>query len=510
MAKPVTADVRTVSAISQLGEASPGVRGERSRDEGAPKGEARRSDAPSDYEQVTARGAAYSEALRGRRATVVGLGRSGIAACRLLAACGARIIATDLKPLAALGQEAAALERLGVRLEVGGHPREAFDAAELVVVSPGVPMDPASFPGLPPAVPIIGELELAWRAMESDTIAITGTNGKTTTTALTGELLRRQARAVFVGGNIGTPLAAEALAFPADGIAVLEVSSFQLETIQTFRPRVAAVLNVTPDHLDRHSSFAAYVAAKTRIFANQTRTDCAVLNRDDVVTRDLATRTAAHVVWFSRQRQLDHGVFLRDGWVVARLNGHVEAICPVGEIQLRGQHNVENVLAATACALWTGMSPEAIRHGIALFRGVPHRIEFVRDLAGVAFYNDSKATNVDSTIKALESFTEPIVLIVGGRGKGQDFAPLAAAARGRVVHAVTIGEDGERIGSVLAGAGMAVAGAESLEAAVAATRGLARPGDVVLLSPACASFDMFDNFEHRGDVFRALVLALRP
>jgi UDP-N-acetylmuramoylalanine--D-glutamate ligase len=458
---------------------------------------------------VTTRGQAYRDWLRGRPATVVGLARSGVAACRLLAASGARVVATDVKTAAALGPEVAGLEALGVRLMVGGHPREAFAGAELVVVSPGVPAGPGRFPGLPPAATVIGELELAWRVIESDTIAITGTNGKTTTTALTGELLRQQARAVFVGGNIGTPLAVEALRFPADGIAVLEVSSFQLETIETFRPRVAAVLNVTPDHLDRHAGFAAYVEAKARIFANQTAADCAVLNRDDQVARELATRTAAHVLWFSRERPLEHGVFVQAGWIVARLNGHVEEICPVSEIPLRGRHNVENVLAATGCALWTGMAPEAIRRGIALFRGVPHRIEFVRDLGGVAFYNDSKGTNVTSTIKALESFTEPIVLIAGGRGKGQDFAPLAGAARGRVARAITIGEDGGKIGDALAHAGIAVGPAESLEAAVTAARRLARAGDVVLLSPACASFDMFDNFEHRGDLFRAMVLALR-
>ena len=321
-------------------------------------------------------------------------------------------------------------------------------------------------------------------------------------------LLRQQARAVLVAGNIGTPFAAHALDFPADGIIVAEVSSFQLATIEAFRPRVAAVLNVTPDHLDRHPTFEAYVAAKARIFENQTALDCAVLNRDDPVTRGLAARTPAPVIWWSRREPLAHGVFVRDGWIVARLNGHVEAICPLAEIPLRGQHNAENVLAATACALWTGMAPDAIRHGIGLFRGVPHRIEFVRDVGGVAFYNDSKGTNVESTVKALESFPERIVLIAGGKGKGQAFGPLAGAARGRVTHGVVIGEDGERVGHALRAAGVPTVAAVTLEAAVRLARSLATPGDVVLLSPACASFDMFDNFEHRGDVFRALVLAL--
>src|SRR5262245_57447987 len=249
--------------------------------------------------------------------------------------------------------------------------------------------------------------------MEADLIAITGTNGKTTTTALTGELAACTMRPVLVGGNIGTPLCAEAFDFPAHGLVVAEASSFQLDTTERLRPRVAAVLNLTPDHLDRHGTFARYVDAKARILANQTASDCAVLNADDPATVALAARTGAHVVWFSRTRPLDHGVFVRDACVVAKLNGHVEAICPVAEIALRGQHNVENVLAAAACALWIGMAPAAIRRGVAAFRGVPHRIEPVREDGGVAYYNDSKGTNVASTIKALESFDEPIVLIAG-------------------------------------------------------------------------------------------------
>ena len=458
--------------------------------------------------RVMARGQAYRDWLRGRRVSVVGLGRSGLAAARLLVACGARVVATDEKPLPSLGVEARALETLGVRILAGGHPAEAFRGADLVVVSPGVPLDTPVLAQLRAVTPVIGELELAWRAMDADTIAITGTNGKTTTTALLGALLRQQARAVLIGGNIGTPLAAHALTFPADGIVVAEASSFQLETIEAFRPRVAVVLNVTPDHLDRHKTFAAYLRAKARIFENQTAADCAVLNWDDEATRSLATRTAAHVLWFSRLEALDHGAFVRGGWIVAKLNGHAEEICPLAEIALRGAHNVENVLAATAGALWTGMAPDAIRRGIGVFRGVPHRIEFVRDIGGVAFFNDSKGTNVASTIRALESFGEPIVLIAGGKGKGQDFGPLAQVARGRVGHAVLIGEDGEKVGQALQAAGVPVTPAASFEAAIRTARGLAGPGHVVLLSPACASFDMFDSFEHRGDVFRALVLAL--
>jgi len=461
-----------------------------------------------DYEEDTelaTRGKGWLRSLAGRRVTVIGLARSGVAAARLLHAAGAHVTGADAKPVDALGREAAALRDLGVRLTSDG--AAAAEGAALVVVSPGVPLDsPAVASARARGVPIIGELELGWRAMEAETIAITGTNGKTTTTALTGALLAEQPRPVFVGGNIGTPLAAHALTFPVDGLVVAEVSSFQLETIETFQPRVAAVLNITPDHLDRHGDFAAYVDAKARIFLNQTAADCAVLNADDPATAALAARTRAHVLWFSRQRALAHGVFVSsDGWVAAKLNGHVEQVMPLAEIGLRGQHNVENVLAATACALWLGLPADAIRRAVARFRAVEHRIEFVRDLRGVQFYNDSKGTNVDSSIKALESFTERVVLIAGGKGKGQDFAPLATAARGRVGHVVTIGEDGPKIAAAMSAAGIPSSAAPTMAAAIDAARAQAGPGDVVLLSPACASFDMFQSYEHRGDVFKKLV-----
>jgi UDP-N-acetylmuramoylalanine--D-glutamate ligase len=460
-------------------------------------------------DHVATRGRTWLGGFAGRRVTVVGLARSGVAAARLLRAAGAEVIGTDVKPLETLGREVAALQQEGVRLLTSRGAEQAFEGAALVVVSPGVPLDsPQLAPARAAGLPIIGELELGWRAMEADTIAITGTNGKTTTTALTGALLAEQPRPVLVAGNIGTPLAVGALGFPPDGIVVAEVSSFQLETIDTFQPRVAAVLNVTPDHLDRHGSFEAYVEAKARIFLNQTPADCAVLNADDPAAAALASRTRARVLWFSRRRPLDHGVFVRDGWIAARLNGHVEEICPLAEMQLRGQHNVENALAATACALWFGLGAAAIRRAIGRFRAVEHRIEFVRDLRGVQFYNDSKGTNVASTVKALESFDERVVLIAGGKGKGQDFAPLAETARGRVAHAVVIGEDGPKIATALAAVGIPVSTAPTLQAAIDAARAQAGRGGIVLLSPACASFDMFDNYEHRGDVFKKLVGAL--
>ena len=452
------------------------------------------------------RGPAYRQWLAERTTAVVGLARSGIAAARLIRRLDGRVLASDSGSRESLSADARDLEHLGCVLWTGGHPDAAFAGADLVVVSPGVPFElPALEAARARGVPVIGELELGWRVMEADLIAITGTNGKTTTTALTGELVGGAVRPLLVGGNIGTPLCAHALDFPADGLVVAEASSFQLDTTELLRPRVAAVLNVTPDHLDRHKTFERYVLAKSRIFANQTPADCAVLNADDPVAASLAPRTRARVLWFSRLQPLDHGVFVRDGWIVAKLNGHVEEICPLTEIPLRGQHNVENALAAAACALWTGLSPESIRRGIGAFRGVAHRIERVADERGVTYYNDSKGTNVASTIKALESFTEPVILIAGGKGKGQDFAPLGLAARGRVRQAVLIGADRTQIRAVLDAAGLPCVDAGSMLEAVAAARSLARAGDVVLLSPACASFDMFDNFEHRGEVFKNAV-----
>jgi UDP-N-acetylmuramoylalanine--D-glutamate ligase len=465
-----------------------------------------RADTVEEDQMAAERGAAYRQWLAQRTVAVVGLARSGVSAARLIRRLGGRVLASDSGARDALTPEAVQLEALGCALFAGGHPAAAFAGAELVVVSPGVPLElPALEAARARGVPIIGELELGWRVMEADLIAITGTNGKTTTTALTGDFAAGTMRSVFVGGNIGTPLCAQALDFPADGLVVAEASSFQLDTTERLRPRVAVVLNLTPDHLDRHRTFERYVDAKAKIFANQEPVDCAVLNADDAATAALASRTRAGVVWFSRVKALDRGVFVREGWIVAKLNGHVEEICPLPEISLRGQHNVENVLAATACALWMGLAPEAIRRRIGVFRGVSHRIERVAEERGVVYYNDSKGTNVASTIKALESFPEPIVLIAGGKGKGQDFSPLADAARGRVRQAVLIGADRAAIRVALEPAGVPCADATSMWEAVATARSLARTGDVVLLSPACASFDMFDNFEHRGEVFMTVV-----
>lgn len=458
---------------------------------------------------MTTRGEGWRKAMEGRRVTVVGLARSGVAASRLLLALGARVTGTDAKPAEALPVEARALGAAGVRLFLGGHPPEAFADADLVVVSPGVPTELDILAACRRrGVPVIGELELAFRVTEAEVIAVTGTNGKTTTTALVGALLAGGLRPVMIGGNIGRPLSAEALGFPPDGIAVAEVSSFQLETIETFSPRVAALLNLTPDHLDRHSDFEAYARAKARIFLNQSAEDWAVVNADDPGASALADRAVrARRIGFSRLGPVPEGAFVRDGWITLALGGRDTAIAPIAEIFLRGPHNLENVLAATACSAWAGLPSERLRAAIKAFRGVAHRLEWVRELDGIAFYNDSKGTNVDATLKALASFEEPIVLIAGGRDKGQEFAPLTAAARGRVKAAVLIGEGRPKLRAALAPVTRVVEAGGMAEAVAEAQR-LAAPGEVVLLSPACASFDMFRDYEERGEVFKALVHAL--
>jgi UDP-N-acetylmuramoylalanine--D-glutamate ligase len=448
-----------------------------------------------------ARGGPWRRALAGRSVAVVGLARSGVAACRLLRRLGARVTGTDLRAAAAVGPEVRALAEDGVALVLGGHPPSAFEAAELVVVSPGVTAEHPVLAGCRArGVPVLGEIELAYRTMTAEFVAITGTNGKTTTTALTGALLAESGRPVLVGGNIGRPLAAEALTFPDHGWVVAEVSSFQLETVDAFRPRVAAVLNVTPDHLDRHGSLAAYAAAKARIFHAQGPGDWGVLNLDDPGAAALAPDVSARLLWFSRRGPVSRGAWVRDGWVMLRLAAEDQPVCPVTEVTLRGAHNLENVLAATACAGALGVPPARLRAAIRAFKAVPHRLQWVRDRGGVAFYNDSKGTNVDATLKALEAFTEPIVLIAGGRDKGQRFDALAAAARGRVKGAVLIGEGRATIGPALRPV-THVEEAESMGEAVRRAAELAAPGDVVLLSPACASFDLFRDYEHRGDVF---------
>jgi UDP-N-acetylmuramoylalanine--D-glutamate ligase len=355
-------------------------------------------------------------------------------------------------------------------------------------------------------IPVWSEIELAWRFLRGKLVAITGSNGKTTTTALVAHILKTEGITTHVGGNIGTPLLSLAEASTDSSVTVAEISSFQLETIEAFRPEIGVLLNLTPDHLDRHASFEEYAAVKMRLFENQLDRDAAVLNADDPeVTRRMPSRP--QVLWFSRQKRVAEGAFLRDDQIVFRCDGSEVAVARRDEIPLRGEHNLENVLAACAAAYLAGAGPAAIASGVKTFRGVEHRLEFVAEIAGVAFYNDSKATNVDAARKAVEAFPGPLIVILGGKDKGSPYAPLCEPLRERARLAIVIGAAADKIAADL-GDALPIEHADTLDRAVQLAMDRARPGDVVLLAPACSSFDQFENYEHRGRVFKQLVAKL--
>src|ERR1700685_537565 len=450
--------------------------------------------------------------LNGKRVLVVGLGKSGVASALFLKAHGARVTVSDTKSGDELHNEIPTLLDHGIAVETGGHGERTVRGQDLIVVSPGVPVDaPALVQARNLGEPVIGEIELAARFLPGPIIAITGSNGKTTTTTLVGEIMTAGGFSALVGGNIGTPAISLAERAKPEIVIVLEVSSFQLETIQTFRPKVAVVLNVTPDHLDRHRTFEAYVDAKARIFENQGAADYAVLNADDPTCVALAARTKAQVFWFSRQKEVQRGAWVREGTILFRDASGQREIMLVSEIPLKGAHNLENVLAAVCAGVLMGCGPEKIRLAVREFKAVEHRLEFVATIRGVDYYNDSKATNVDATIKALESFPANLHLILGGKDKGSDYSVLNDLLRQRVKRVYTIESAGAKIESQIVSAkdgGPEIVPAETLENAVHKAHAVAEPGDVVLLAPACASFDQFKNYEHRGQVFKETVKAL--
>jgi UDP-N-acetylmuramoylalanine--D-glutamate ligase len=400
----------------------------------------------------------------------------------------------------------------GITVETGGHGERTFRGQDLIVVSPGVPMDaPLLVQAQSMGEMVIGEIELAAQFLPGPIVAITGSNGKTTTTTLTGEILTAGGLATLVGGNIGTPAISLAERARPETAIVLEVSSFQLETIQTFRPKIAVVLNVTPDHLDRHRTFEAYVNAKARIFENQTDSDFAVLNADDPTCVTMAERTKARPFWFSRLKEVKQGAWVRDGNILFRDGERQHEVMQTSEIPLKGAHNLENVLAAVCAGALMGCSPEKIRQAVREFKAVEHRLEYVATIRGVDYYNDSKATNVDATIKALEAFPANIHLILGGKDKGSDYSLLNELLRQRVKRVYTIGAAAEKIESQIVSAksgGVEIVRAETLENALRKANAVAVAGDVVLLAPACASFDQFKSYEHRGQVFKEIVRGL--
>ncbi len=450
--------------------------------------------------------------LNGKRVLVVGLGRSGVASALFLKSQGARVTVSDAKSEDQLREEIPALLDLGIAVETGGHGERTFQNQDLIVVSPGVPVDAEPITqarGLGQSV--IGEIELASEFLQGEIVAITGSNGKTTTTTLTGEILAAGGFKALVGGNIGTPAISLVERATAETVIVLEVSSFQLEAIRSFRPKIAVVLNVTPDHLDRHRTFAAYVDAKARLFENQQPEDFAVLNADDPTCVDLADRTRAQVFWFSRKREVEQGAFVRKGEVLFRRAGAQREVMLASEIPLKGLHNLENALAAVCAGALMGCEASKIGAAIRNFKAVEHRLEYVATVRGVEYYNDSKATNVDATIKALESFPGNIHLILGGKDKGSDYTVLNDLLRQRVKRVYTIGSAAAKIESQIfssASGNVEVVHAETLENALRKANAAAEHGDVVLLAPACASFDQFKNYEHRGQVFKEIVRGL--
>jgi UDP-N-acetylmuramoylalanine--D-glutamate ligase len=447
--------------------------------------------------------------LNNKRVLVVGLGKSGVASALFLKAHGAKVTVSDTKSGDELRNEIPVLLDHGITVETGGHGDRTFRGQDLIVVSPGIPVD------APPLVQaralgetVIGEIELAAQFLPGPIVAITGSNGKTTTTTLAGEIMTAAGFPALVGGNIGTPAISLAERAKPETVIVLEVSSFQLETIQTFRPKVSVVLNVTPDHLDRHRRLEVYVNAKARIFENQQGSDFAVLNADDPTCVAMAARTRAQVFWFSRQKEVQQGAWVHDGNILFRDGARQSEILQASEIPLKGAHNLENVLAAACAGALMGCSPEKIRQAVHDFKAVEHRLEFVATVRGVDYYNDSKATNVDATIKALESFPANIHLILGGKDKGSDYTVLNDLLRQRVKRVYTIGAAAAKIESQILSSkngGPEVIHAETLENAIRKANSVAQPGDVVLLAPACASFDQFKSYEHRGKVFKEIV-----
>jgi UDP-N-acetylmuramoylalanine--D-glutamate ligase len=445
--------------------------------------------------------------LKNKRVLVVGLGKSGLSAAMFLRAQGARVTVSDTRSAVALANEIPALLDAGIMVESGGHGLLTFRRQDLIVVSPGVPTDtPEVKQAKAFGLTVIGELELASRFLQGQVVAVTGSNGKTTTTTLLGKIFSDAGLPTLVGGNIGLPVIDLVTKSTPGTTSVLEVSSFQLETVEEFHPHIAVVLNITPDHLDRHGSFENYAAAKSRITGRQGPDDFLVLNAEDKAAQMMALKTKAQIYWFSGRRPIKQGAFVYGESIVfvAGEGAKTEPVMPVTEIYLKGSHNVENVLAAVCAARLAGVSAEKIRSSVADFKAVEHRLELVKSVHGVEFYNDSKATNVDAAMKALASFDGGIHLILGGKDKDSDYSLMAELLKERVKAVYTIGTAAEKIERQLHGV-VKMVQAETMQVAVWEAAKAAVSGDVVLLSPACSSFDQFENYEHRGRVFRQFV-----
>lgn len=449
--------------------------------------------------------------FQGKKVLVIGAGMSGLAVSRFLAGKKASVVLADAGSPHYPGGELEQLKVAGVEIVLGGYPVVEGETFDLLVMSPGVPLaiEPVA-QAQKHGIPVTGELELAYRFARAPFIAVTGTNGKTTTTTLIGEIFKNAGKDTLVGGNIGLPLVTEVERRGADSMIVAEVSSFQLETASSFKPKVAAILNITPDHLDRHGSMDDYTRAKAKIFARQESDDYTVLNYDDPATAALGDKTGGETVFFSRRRVLPSGVFVRDGEIIAKLEQNPEIICEVGELGIPGAHNLENALAAVAVAKSLQIETAVLAGTLKAFKGVSHRLEFVAEINGVKYINDSKGTNPAASMKALEAYVEPIVLIAGGKNKGSDFGEFAEKIKEKARVLVVLGQSAHLIADAAKARGFAdIQFAGDFEEAVVLAQRAARPGEIVLLSPACASWDMFQSYEVRGDLFKKTVLGLK-
>lgn len=445
--------------------------------------------------------------IKGKRFLVVGAGRSGIAVADFLQRKGAVVLLTDNREIDSSDSALNKLVQAGLQIASGIYPEVRECAFDAVVVSPGVPLDvPPVFQAGQCGIPVLGELELAYRFATAPMVAITGTNGKTTTTTLVGEICRAAGFRTMVGGNIGLPLVDVVEEYGPDDLIVAEVSSFQLETVAHFRPRVAVMLNITSDHMDRHVTMENYTAAKARIFARQGVGDFTVLNYDDPRIRALADLTKGEVIFFSRRHNLEAGVLIRGDMITVRRAGVDTDIVATREVIIPGLHNLENVMAAVAASWALGVAPEVLARTLRSFPGVEHRLEAVAQKNGVLYVNDSKGTNPDAAIKALGAYEQPIVLLAGGRNKGNDFTEYARLIKQKVRVLVVLGECAAEIEKAARSAGCTnILRAANFNEAVLMAHASAQHGDVVLLSPACASWDMFNNFEERGDLFKKIV-----
>ena len=450
-----------------------------------------------------------------KRVLVIGMARSGIAAARLLHEKGDVVVLSDRKNEAEFGNALDELRQENVEFRLGEDAQSLLPGVDLVVISPGVPIEhPAVAKARGMGIEVIGEVELAYRLSMGKVLAITGTNGKTTTTTLLGEICQNAGKHTFVVGNIGAPYAAIAAQTRPDDVIVCELSSFQLESIAKFHPMVSAILNITEDHMNRHKTMERYIELKARVFENQKDGDSVVLNYDDPVLRALASRAMCRVVWFSRTQVPPFGAFVREGTLYFGAPDSARPICSVDEVNIPGPHNLENALAAAACAVQAGIPIAVIRHTLRTFKGVEHRIETVCTRRGVTYINDSKATNPDSTVKAVETMNRPTVLLLGGSEKHSDYSAMCEVIRasGWISNVVVYGDTGEAIAQALARAGYANVhrpeNDHDFSAVVHLAASLAQPGGNVLLSPACASFDMFNDFEHRGEAFKRIASAL--